>query len=239
MRIAECGLKNIELNDNVKAPSLEFQSSIVNPKSEINFMPLSLCAFVPLLTNINHNLFLFLNRLNFPIADKLMLLLTYTGNGLILATTILLMLAIFDRKKMFRVFITVILAGVIGGIVVHLLKLGIEVSRPLVIFPDAHFLGEPLRMGSFPSGHAQLCFSTAVILAKEYKKNWKLFYLWAFIVGYSRIYVGAHFPLDVIAGGIIGYLSGKFVIWYNWLLNKELREPSNTKREQNVAGNNS
>ncbi|MBU0533361.1 MAG: phosphatase PAP2 family protein [Candidatus Omnitrophica bacterium] len=191
-----------------------------------------------ILINLNHNLFLFLNQYNFPLADKLMLLITSTGNGLVLITFILIALAIFDRKKMLRVFLSVLLAGIVGGIVVHLLKLGIDASRPLVIFPDAHFLGEPLKMGSFPSGHTQLCFSTAVILAKEYKKNWKLFYLWAFIVGYSRIYVGAHFPMDIIAGGIIGYLSGKFIVWYNWLLNKELCEPSNTKREENVAGNN-
>ncbi|MCK4905304.1 phosphatase PAP2 family protein [bacterium] len=191
-----------------------------------------------ILINLNHNLFLFLNQYNFPLTDKLMLLLTHTGNGLVLTTFILIALAIFDRKKMLRVFLSVLLAGIGGGIVVHLLKLGIDASRPLAIFPDAHFLGEPLKMGSFPSGHTQLCFSTAVILAKEYKKNWKLFYLWAFIVGYSRIYVGAHFPMDIIAGGIIGYLSGKFIVWYNWLLNKEFCEPLNTKREENVAGNN-
>jgi len=183
-------------------------------------------------THLNHNLFLFLNRYNFPLADKLMLVITHTGNGLVLLPIVLLALAIFDRKKMLRVFSTVLLAGVIGGVFVHLLKLGIGGSRPLVVFPQAHFLGEPLKLGSFPSGHTQLCFSTAVVLAKEYKKGWKFLYLWAFIVGYSRIYVGAHFPLDIIAGGTIGYLSGKFVLWYNWLLNKEFCKSLDMKEEK-------
>jgi len=174
-----------------------------------------------IITNINHNLFLFLNKYNCPIADKLMLFLTSTGNGLVIAAILLIMLTIFDKKKIFRVFTTVLLAGIIGGVIVHILKLGLGASRPLAIFPQAHFLGEPLKMGSFPSGHTQLCFSTAAVLAKEYKKNWKFLYLWALLVGYSRIYVGAHFPLDIIAGGTIGYLSGKFVLWYNELLNKE------------------
>ncbi len=174
-----------------------------------------------LLTNINHNLFLFLNRFNFPIADKLMLVITSTGNGLVLIALILISLAIFDRKKIIRIPITVLLAGILGGVLVYILKSQIDLSRPLAIFPDAHFLGEPLKMGSFPSGHAQLSFSTAAVFSKEYKKSWKFLYLWAFLVAYSRIYVGAHFPLDVIAGGIIGYLSGKFVLWYNGLLKKE------------------
>ena len=173
-----------------------------------------------ILQNWNKSLFLFINGYHSPIVDKLMFFFTSTGNGLTLVIVILAMLAIFDRKKMLRVFLTVLLAGVIGGIIVHLLKLGIGGSRPLTVFPEAHFLGEPLKYGSFPSGHAQLCFSTAAVFSKEYKKSWMLLYLWALIVGYSRIYIGAHFPIDVIAGGIIGYLSGKSLVWYNWLINK-------------------
>ncbi|MDD5455254.1 MAG: hypothetical protein PHW62_07160, partial [Candidatus Ratteibacteria bacterium] len=63
-----------------------------------------------ILTNINNNLFLFLNGLNFPVADKLMLVITSTGNGLVLIALILIYLAIFDRKKIIRIPITVLLA---------------------------------------------------------------------------------------------------------------------------------
>ncbi len=173
----------------------------------------------------NKSIFLLINRYHSPIVDKLMLFFTSTGNGLILATVILIMLAICDKKKCFRVFSTVLLAGVIGGVLVYLLKYKIGTLRPLSVFPEAHFLGEPLKLGSFPSGHAQLAFSTSAVLAKEYKKSWKFLYLWALIVGFSRIYIGAHFPIDVIAGGVIGYLSGKFILWYNWLFNKEICSP--------------
>ncbi len=173
-----------------------------------------------ILQNWNKSLFLLINRHHSPLFDKLMLFFTSTGNGLILAIIVLTILVIFDRKKMLRVFLTVLFAGVIGWIIVYLLKSGIGGSRPLVVFPKAHFLGEPLKYGSFPSGHAQLAFSTAAVLSKEYKKSWIFLYLWALIVGYSRIYIGAHFPIDVIAGGIIGYLSGKSVVWYNWLINR-------------------
>jgi undecaprenyl-diphosphatase len=154
-----------------------------------------------------------------------MFLITQTGNGIVILIIVSLALTIFDRKKAIRIPITILLAGVLGGVLVHILKTQVDLSRPLAMFPEAHFLGKPLMRGSFPSGHTQLCFSTAAVLAKEYRKSWKFLYLWALLVGYSRIYVGAHFPLDVLAGGAIGYLSGKFVLWYNYLLRKESQTP--------------
>lgn len=184
-----------------------------------------------ILLDWNRNAFLFINKYNSPLIDKLMLFFSYTGNGFTLAVVILVLLAIFDRKKMARVFLTVLLAGVLGGLLVYLLKWKIDALRPLAIFPQAHFVGEPLKLGSFPSGHTQISFSTAAILAKEYKKSWKFLYPWALIVGFSRIYVAAHFPIDVIAGGIIGYLSGKLLLWYNWLASKEACLSINYKKE--------
>ncbi len=184
-----------------------------------------------ILLNWNKSIFLLINRYHSPIVDKLMLFFTSTGNGLILATVILVILAIFDRKKMTRVFLTVLLAGVVGGVLVYLLKWKIGGLRPLAVFPEAHFLGEPLKMGSFPSGHTQLCFSTSAVLAKEYKKSWKFLYPWALIVGFSRVYIAAHFPIDVIAGAIIGYLSAKFILWYNLVNNKEFYSSVEHRKE--------
>jgi undecaprenyl-diphosphatase len=176
---------------------------------------------IEFLINLNKELFLMLNSHHIPFFDKLMPLLTSTGNGLILIVIIFITLAIFERKTMLRILFTIILAGVLGGILVHLFKWQLGTPRPLSIFPEAHYLGEPLKYGSFPSGHTQICFSAATVLAGEFKKSWKLLYLWALLVGFSRIYMGAHFPIDVIAGGVIGYLSGKFLLWYNCILTKE------------------
>ncbi|MBC7654228.1 MAG: phosphatase PAP2 family protein [Oligoflexus sp.] len=63
---------------------------------------------------------------------------------------------------------------------------------------------------SFPSGHTVTIFAVAFTLITLYKKNFLVKYLlifMAFIVGFSRIYLSQHFPIDVIAGSLIGISS--------------------------------
>jgi undecaprenyl-diphosphatase len=67
---------------------------------------------------------------------------------------------------------------------------------------------------SFPSGHANTVFVAATILGRK-DKLWKPF-LWALavVVSFSRIYIGVHWPLDVIVGAVLGWLTGKIVLRY-------------------------
>jgi undecaprenyl-diphosphatase len=71
---------------------------------------------------------------------------------------------------------------------------------------------------SFFSGHASSSFSLATIsflfLRKKGSIIWLLF-IWPFLFAYSRIYVGVHYPLDIIAGALIGILLGLlFYLFY-------------------------
>ncbi|SEK99378.1 undecaprenyl-diphosphatase [Olivibacter domesticus] len=65
---------------------------------------------------------------------------------------------------------------------------------------------------SFPSSHASNHFAMALFLIMVYKKRWKhivwLGFLWAFSISFAQIYVGVHYPLDVLGGALFGSLIG-------------------------------
>lgn len=62
------------------------------------------------------------------------------------------------------------------------------------------------RSQSLPSAHATNIFAAAFFLSFYFRRFWPFFYLIALTVGYSRVYLGVHFPLDVLAGAVVGSL---------------------------------
>ncbi|MBN2565943.1 MAG: phosphatase PAP2 family protein, partial [Candidatus Eisenbacteria bacterium] len=66
---------------------------------------------------------------------------------------------------------------------------------------------------SFPSAHASNSFAMATVASWGYRRLAVLFYIVAALVAYSRIYVGLHYPLDSLAGALLGVLVGRLSIW--------------------------
>jgi membrane-associated phospholipid phosphatase len=97
----------------------------------------------------------------------------------------------------------------------QLLKVTINRERPADRYPNDIFVNGPVHGQSFPSGHTTLAFATATTLALDYKRWYFVVpaYLWAGTVGYSRMYLGKHYPSDVLAGAIIGIGTGYFSHW--------------------------
>jgi undecaprenyl-diphosphatase len=60
--------------------------------------------------------------------------------------------------------------------------------------------------GSFPSGHAATSFAAATVLSFAFPRLAPALFLLAAAVGFSRVYVGVHYPLDVLGGAVLGVL---------------------------------
>lgn len=103
------------------------------------------------------------------------------------------------------------------------LKYIVNRPRPFVTYPDIEKL-TAADSPSFPSGHTSSAFATATSLSLIYPK-WYIIassYTWACAVAYSRMYLGVHYPSDVLAGAIIG--SGSAFLCYKaneWLRKKK------------------
>jgi undecaprenyl-diphosphatase len=67
---------------------------------------------------------------------------------------------------------------------------------------------------SFPSGHAATAFAAATVLAVIDRKRGKFYFLVAFLISLSRIYLQCHYLLDVMGGGVIGFLIGRGVLLF-------------------------
>ncbi len=105
----------------------------------------------------------------------------------------------------------------VGGsiIITEVIKPIVNRTRPANAYPTLVFTNSATSGPSFPSGHATLAFSTAATLTLQYKKWFVAVpaYLWAGTVGYSRMYLGKHYPSDVLVGAVIGTASSYVTQW--------------------------
>lgn len=112
-----------------------------------------------------------------------------------------------ERKAgvIFLVFIGITL-GITDQFSSHWLKDWVGRVRPCHVLEEVRLLTDCNTSYSFPSSHAVNIFAAAFFLSQPLKKLSPLFFGIAGIVGYSRIYIGIHYPLDVIGGAAIGLL---------------------------------
>jgi len=162
---------------------------------------------------LDQQLFSLINGLQFPGSDLLLGWVTWLGDASIAAVLAVLGLLLLDRRRFWRNFLFLAGALLISTLAVHFLKAWMARPRPLAemggLLPDGrpiHVMFQELRHKSFPSGHSQTVFGLAAGFRLLFGRRLRWLFLIAGWVALSRIYVGAHFPLDILAGGILGVL---------------------------------
>jgi len=137
--------------------------------------------------------------------DFLMPQITKIGDWKFLFLLIIVLL-IIPKKEVRRFGLFLLFSAAATHLLVTLLKNFFSRPRPFEALANVIQLSFA-HGGSFPSGHASNIFLIVTFLALRAKKlNW--FYIIAFLVAFSRIYVGVHYPSDVIAGAAIGIIFG-------------------------------
>ena len=166
--------------------------------------------------------FYFLNPYHTKWLDYFFTYFTFLGDG-ITCVVIGLIFFFFKRKL---ISLLVLSSYVLSGIIAQTLKYFIVEARPAVFLKDTtynYFINDVTlhNYHSFPSGHSTSIFAVATVLALSYKNKWVrlLLLIIAAGVGYSRIYLGQHFCIDVLSGALIGVVSGIIcrMIWYKKL----------------------
>lgn len=159
------------------------------------------------LLNIDGGLLLLIQEyVRTPLLNKIMVLITTLGNGgmIWIAATIVLLIPKKTRK-------IGIMSGValLGSLIINnnIIKNIVQRPRPFVTFTDLHILIPTPSEFSFPSGHTSSSFAAAGVLYSNLPKKVGIpAVILAGLIGLSRLYVGVHYPTDVIAGIIMGVL---------------------------------
>jgi undecaprenyl-diphosphatase len=160
---------------------------------------------------VDARLFLAINHLphtNF--ANRFFYFLTYVFNGGAAWYALLGLLWFFDRKRGKGVVQTTILPLSLSTMVVEFpVKSYFRRKRPFIKIVQAIVIGKKPGSWSFPSGHSASAFAGAWLLHKHFPKQGPLLYLVASLVAFSRIFLGDHYPGDVVAGSLSGALLAK------------------------------
>lgn len=186
---------------------------------------------IPVIVNQNVNLFYLINiGMDNYVLDVIMTFITDFGS-IIAWGLVCIVLFVFGGEKAKKVALLGLLALIITNFLVGFLKYAVAEPRPFMTLPNAELLVPKIASYSFPSSHTASSFAAATVIGLKYrfkirKRSQLLIYpliAFAGIIAFSRIYIGVHYPLDVLVGAIIGVICALTVLKYeNQILNNKI-----------------
>jgi undecaprenyl-diphosphatase len=168
-----------------------------------------------MLEQLDRHLFLLINSSNSPFFDQVMYALSGKLIWVPLYLSILIYLGITYKRKFLIILIFIILAATLADQSSVLVKNIVHRLRPChdqALKGLVHLVnGECGGLYGFVSSHATNSFDVALLSLLFIKKRWYTIsiIIWALAIGYSRIYLGVHYPGDVLCGS----LQGAFIGW--------------------------
>jgi undecaprenyl-diphosphatase len=146
-----------------------------------------------------------------PVLDTTMTTFSWFGNDGRIWIAIAVLLLLFQSHR--KAGVTLATGLILNlALVIAILKPLFDRVRPFVLNPDVTLLITPPADGGFPSGHTAASFAAATVLY-HFNKRWGIAaYVFAALMGFSRLYLYVHFPTDIIAGAIAGILIGVVAI---------------------------
>jgi len=129
--------------------------------------------------------------------------ISHTGDGYLYVSMLVLAVVSQDSQNILWAKI-VMLAFLIELPSFMLLKLLFKRGRPFTQVTECHCAIDPKDEFSMPSGHAAAAFLVASLVAHFYTDLATLAYFWASLVALSRVFLGVHYPTDIVAGAALG-----------------------------------
>jgi undecaprenyl-diphosphatase len=142
--------------------------------------------------------------------DTIFVWLSRAGSSGLVWVVIGLAVAVVYRR--YQLFGMVLLTVLVADTTNYLWKDVFDRERPNVRYAEPEPLLHPPDSQSFPSGHAATSFAAATVIAAAAPRLRVPLYVLAALIAWSRVYVGVHYPLDVIAGAIYGTLLGLLLV---------------------------
>jgi len=177
------------------------------------------------LKHIDEVLFLFLNGLHNDVFDFIMHWITYQQTWYPLYLLLVIwMIWRYKQKAIVPIILIIMAIALADQFTSSFMKPFFERLRPCHDSTIGHLVHVVDGCGGqygFASSHAANSFTLATLLYFFFRSTFKyasILFIWAALVSYSRVYVGVHFPGDIIVGGLIGYFIGlAFFFIYSWL----------------------